>query len=180
MQAPGTAHAQLRVLKPQRNSRPWITAVFVAFAEKGLLQRKAISRRPSPLAPALVRATRTLMTPHCSQTKADAKGKRRRGETKAWHAHGWAHPPRRRRRQGHQRESRVGGQGERKESASGSLIHGSASSSACKASKAAAARRVLVARAYRYIQRRQLFSERQESNQDCRQFMTDKTDDSSR
>ena len=46
MQAPGTAHAQLRVLKPQRNSRPWITAVFVAFAEKGLLQRKAISRRP--------------------------------------------------------------------------------------------------------------------------------------
>ena len=75
-----------------------------AFAEK------AISRRPSPLAPALVRATRTLMTPHCSQTtKADAKGKRRRGETKAWHAHRWAHPPRRRRRQGHQRESRVGG-----------------------------------------------------------------------
>ena len=143
--------------------------------------RKAISRRPSPLAPALVRATRTLMTPHCSQTtkadakgkphcsqttKADAKGKRRRGETKAWHAQRWAPPPRRRRRQGHQRESRVGGQGERKESASGSLIHGSASSSACKASKAAAARRVLVARAYRYIQRRQFFSERQESNQD--------------
>ena len=59
-------------------------------------------------------------------------------------------------------------------------IHGTASSSACKASKVAAARRVLVARAYRYIQRRQLFSERQESNQDCRQFMTDKTDDSSR
>ena len=56
----------------------------------------------------------------------------------------------------------VGGLG-RKESASGGSIHESASSSACKASKAATARRVLVARAYRYyIQRRQLFSERQE------------------
>ena len=55
----------------------------------------------------------------------------------------------------------VGGLG-RKESASGGSIHESASSSACKASKVAAARRVLVARAYRCIQRRQLFSERQE------------------
>ena len=195
---------QLRVLKPQRNSRRWITAVFVAFAEKGLLQRKAISRaqaagspagrpslldsdiatgprafpkaRPSLLAAATARrrlggphfvlATRTLMTPHCSQTKADAKGKRRRGETKTWHAQRWAPPPRRRRRQGHQRERLdLGGLG-RKESASGGSIHESASSSACKASKAATARRVLVAQAYRYIQRRQFFSERQESNQD--------------
>ena len=60
----------------------------------------------------------------------------------------------------------VGGLG-RKESASGGSIHESASSSACKASKAATARRVLVAHAYRYIQRRQFFSEtQQESNQD--------------
>ena len=50
----------------------------------------------------------------------------------------------------------------RKESASGGLIHGTASSSACKASKAATARRVLVAQAYRYIQRRQLLSDRQD------------------
>ena len=126
MQAPGTAHAQLRVLKPQRNSRPWITAVFVAFAEKGLLQRKAISRRPQavpladrpylpPRAP-VVRprhahfddALLAMMT-HCLQSKSKRQGRRRRGETKAWHAQRRAPPPRRRRRQGHQRESRVGG-----------------------------------------------------------------------
>ena len=66
--------------------------------------------------PYFVLATRTLMTPHCSQTKADAKGKRRRGETKAWHAQRWAPPPRRRRRQGHQRErlDQCGGWGERR------------------------------------------------------------------
>ena len=80
--------------------------------------------RPSLLAAATARrrlggpalATQTLMTPHCSQTKADAKGKRRRGETKAWHAQRWAPPPRRRRRQGHQRErlDQWGGWGERR------------------------------------------------------------------
>ena len=45
-----------------------------------LLAAATASRRLG--GPPFVHATRTLMTPHCSQTKADAKGKRRRGETK--------------------------------------------------------------------------------------------------
>ena len=111
-----------------------------------------------------------------------SRRQRRRDKTKTWHARRRANPPRRRdgtniKEKGY---TSVGVGEKERRSTSGGLMHGTASSSACKASKVAAARRVLVARAYRYIQRRQLFSERQESNQDCRQFMTDKTDDSSR
>ena len=113
---------KLLVLDSKQTSR------HVNFAERHV-NSKAISRqarRHSLLAAATARrrlggphfvlATRTLMTPHSSQTKADAKGKRRRGETKPWHAQRWAPPPRRRRRQGRQRErlDQLGGWGERR------------------------------------------------------------------
>ena len=134
--------------------------------------------KPSPRGAAL-RPRHAHIVTHCSQAKAD--GRRRRDKTKTWHARRRANPPRRRDGTNIKENGYpcVGGGEKEGRCNYGGLMLGTAGSSACKASKVAAARRVLVARAYRYIQRRQLFSERQESNQDCRQFMTDKTDDSS-
>ena len=82
-----------------------------AFAEKGDIAQAAGSPagRPSLLASSgprrssNVHVTHTLMT-HCLQSNSIRQGRRRRGETKAWHAQRRAPPPRRRRRHAHQRE----------------------------------------------------------------------------
>ena len=75
-----------------------------AFAEKGrIAEGRRQSRRQTVPIPPFVHATRTFMT-HCLQSKGRRQGRRRRGETKAWHAQRRAPPPRRRRRHAHQRE----------------------------------------------------------------------------
>ena len=159
----GTAHGfnKLLVLDSKQTSR------HVNFAERHV-NSKAISRRPLAVPQADRRDCKTsprgpaFRPRHANFHDAALlanKGRRqrqtttRRNKSLARAEMGSSAKTKTTARASKRKAGPVGGLG-RKESASGGSIHESASSSACKASKAATARRVLVAHANRYIQRR--------------------------